>query len=32
LVGLLAEMPELFADLDVPAHGSHHVIPKAKRA
>jgi error-prone DNA polymerase len=32
LVGLLTEMPELFADLDVPAHGSHHVIPKARRA
>jgi DNA-directed DNA polymerase III PolC len=32
LVGLLTEMPELFADLDVPAHGSHHAVPKAKRA
>jgi error-prone DNA polymerase len=32
LVGLLTEMPELFADLDVPAHGSHHTVPKAKRA
>ncbi|HXW27572.1 MAG TPA: hypothetical protein VEK73_22685, partial [Xanthobacteraceae bacterium] len=32
LVGLLTEMPELFADLDVQAHGSHHTVPKAKRA
>ena len=32
LVGLLTEMPELFADLDVPAHGSHHTVPKARRA
>jgi error-prone DNA polymerase len=32
LVGLLTEMPELFADLDVPAHGSHHTVPKAGRA
>ncbi len=32
LIGLLTEMPELAADLDVPAHGSHHVVPKAKRA
>jgi error-prone DNA polymerase len=32
LVGLLTEMPELFADLDVPAHGSHHTLPKARRA
>jgi error-prone DNA polymerase len=32
LVGLLTEMPELFADLDVPAHGSHHTVPKAWRA
>jgi error-prone DNA polymerase len=31
LVGLLTEMPELFADLDVPAHGSHHTVPKARR-
>jgi error-prone DNA polymerase len=31
LVGLLAEMPELIADLDVPAHGSHHTVPKARR-
>ena len=29
---LLTEMPELFADLDVPAHGSHHTVPKARRA
>jgi DNA-directed DNA polymerase III PolC len=32
LVGLLTEMPELFADLDVPAHGSHHTVPKVRRA
>jgi error-prone DNA polymerase len=32
LVGLLTEMPELFADLDVPAHGSHHTVPKTRRA
>jgi DNA-directed DNA polymerase III PolC len=32
LVGLLTEMPELFADLDVQAHGSHHTVPKARRA
>jgi len=32
LIGLLTEMPELFADLDVPAHGSHHTVPKARRA
>jgi len=25
-------MPELFANLDVPAHGSHHTVPKARRA
>jgi error-prone DNA polymerase len=31
LIGLLTEMPELFADLDVPAHGSHHTVPKARR-
>jgi error-prone DNA polymerase len=32
LVGLLSEMPELFADLDVPAHGSHHTVPKVRGA
>jgi error-prone DNA polymerase len=32
LVGLLTEMPELFADLDVQARATRHVIPKAKRA
>jgi error-prone DNA polymerase len=32
LVGLLTEMPELLADLDVPAHGSHHTVPKSRRA
>jgi DNA-directed DNA polymerase III PolC len=32
LVGLLTEMPELIADLDVPAHGSHHTVPKMRRA
>ena len=32
LIGLLTEMPELFADLDVPAHGSRHTVPKARRA
>jgi DNA-directed DNA polymerase III PolC len=32
LAGLLTEMPELLADLDVPAHGSHHTVPKARRA
>jgi error-prone DNA polymerase len=32
LVGLLTEMPELFADLDVQARATRHLIPKAKRA
>ena len=32
LVSLITEMPELFADLDVPAHGSHHTLPKTRRA
>ena len=32
LVGLLTEMPELIADLDVQAHATRHVIPKPKRA
>jgi error-prone DNA polymerase len=32
LVGLLTEMPELFADLDVQARATRHVIPKARQA
>jgi DNA polymerase III alpha subunit len=32
MLDLLSEMPELAADLDVPAHGSHHTVPRARRA